>query len=170
MEKVNAELLALTYGAVVTQMIADYKDTNVVNGELEQMGYNIGCRLIDEFLAKSKLPACPNFSTTGAVIAKVGFKMFLGINAEVKKERTQPNKQFSICFSGNPLNIFVELPPSQADLKYSNILCGVIRGALAMVQLQVRCEYISCELTGHIESEIRVTFLEVQQEVGPQED
>ena len=30
---------------------------------------------------------------------------------------------------------FVELPMEYKDLKYSNILCGVISGALEMVQL-----------------------------------
>lgn len=46
-------------------------------------GYNIGTRLIDEFLAKAQAGQCGNFAETGEVIAKVGFKMFLGVTAEV---------------------------------------------------------------------------------------
>lgn len=34
----------------------------------------------------------------------------------------------------NPLADFVELPEQLAGLKYSNLLCGVIRGALDMVR------------------------------------
>lgn len=34
----------------------------------------------------------------------------------------------------NPLTDFVELPEQLAGLKYSNLLCGVIRGALEMVR------------------------------------
>lgn len=34
----------------------------------------------------------------------------------------------------NPLADFVELPEQLAGLKYSNLLCGVIRGALEMVR------------------------------------
>lgn len=33
----------------------------------------------------------------------------------------------------NPLADFVELPEEYRDLKYCNLLCGVIRGALEMV-------------------------------------
>lgn len=33
----------------------------------------------------------------------------------------------------NPLTDFVELPDEFKELKYCNILCGVIRGALEMV-------------------------------------
>jgi hypothetical protein len=42
------------------------------------MGFNIGVRLIDEFLAKSGVNNCSNFRETADVIAKVAFKMFLG--------------------------------------------------------------------------------------------
>jgi hypothetical protein len=50
---VNAELLAMTYGAVVVQLLKDYSDVALVNAELEKMGYNIGVRMVDEFFAKS---------------------------------------------------------------------------------------------------------------------
>jgi hypothetical protein len=38
----------------------------------------------------------------------------------------------------NPLTDFVELPEQLAGLKYSNLLCGVIRGALEMVRTRAR--------------------------------
>jgi hypothetical protein len=37
MERINSELLSMTYGAMVTQLIKDYKDVKVVNVELEKM-------------------------------------------------------------------------------------------------------------------------------------
>ena len=46
------------------------------------------------------------------------------------------SKQFSLIFEENPLADFVELPDdgkSQDELWFSNILCGVLRGALEMV-------------------------------------
>lgn len=43
----------------------------------------------------------------------------------------------------NPLNDFVELPEGCSKLKYSNIICGVIRGALDMVRAVQRCAYKS---------------------------
>ena len=67
----NAELFALTYGALVVQLIQDYEDYAEVNKQLEKMGYNIGTRLIEEFLAKSSLGRCGDFKDVGEVIAKV---------------------------------------------------------------------------------------------------
>ena len=46
------------------------------------------------------------------------------------------NRQFSLIFEENPLADFVELPSdgrAQDELWYSNIFCGVLRGALEMV-------------------------------------
>lgn len=170
MEKINSEVLTLTYGAIVTQLIKDYKDVKVVNAELEKMGYNIGVRLVDEFLAKSGVTSCSNFRETAQVIAKIAFKMFLGITAEPVKW-TDDGKQFSLVFKGNPLVDFVELPPQYSELNYDNILCGVIRGALQMVNLIVECEYVQSELRGGSESEIRVTLKEiVVEEVFEDED
>jgi hypothetical protein len=50
---------------------------------------------------------------------------------------TSDGKQFSLVFEENPLADFVELPDdgrAQDELWYSNMLCGVIRGALEMVR------------------------------------
>jgi hypothetical protein len=67
----NAELFALTYGALVVQLIQDYEDYAEVNNQLEKMGYNIGTRLIEDFLARSSLGRCADFREVGEVVAKV---------------------------------------------------------------------------------------------------
>ena len=61
--------------------------------------------------------------------------MFLNITPTVANW-TSDNKQFSLIFDENPLADFVELPDdgrAQDELWYSNILCGILRGALEMV-------------------------------------
>lgn len=66
---------------------------------------------------------------------QIGFKIFLNI-APVVTNWSADNKQFSLIFEENPLADFVELPDdgrAQDELWYSNILCGIIRGALEMV-------------------------------------
>jgi len=66
---------------------------------------------------------------------QVGFKIFLNITPTITNW-TSDNKQFSLVFDENPLADFVELPDdgrAQDELWYSNILCGVLRGALEMV-------------------------------------
>jgi trafficking protein particle complex subunit 3 len=45
--------LTLTYGAFVHKLIKDTDNAEEVNALLDKMGYNIGCRLIDEFFAKA---------------------------------------------------------------------------------------------------------------------
>uniref|UniRef100_A0A7S2TRZ6 Trafficking protein particle complex subunit n=1 Tax=Lotharella oceanica TaxID=641309 RepID=A0A7S2TRZ6_9EUKA len=168
MEKVNSELLAMTYGALVTTMLKDFQDVKIVNQELEKMGYNIGTRLIDEFLAKTGITQCRNLKETAHSIAEIGFKMFLGINAEVRW--SSDAKTFSIEFKGNPLIEFVELPEKFKDLDYSNILCGVIRGALNMVQIVVTTQLTKSELKGDSSSEIKVSLKEVLQEKVKSDD
>ena len=42
-----------------------------MNTQLEKMGYNIGCRLIEDFLARSALGRCSDFREVGEVVAKV---------------------------------------------------------------------------------------------------
>lgn len=71
-DKVNAELVTLTYGTIVAQLCQDY-DSNYqeVNKQLDKMGYNIGMRLIEDFLAKSGVGRCANFRETADMIAKV---------------------------------------------------------------------------------------------------
>jgi hypothetical protein len=106
-----------------------------VNKQLEKMGYNIGIRLIEDFLAKSSAPTCTNFREVAEMISKVGFKIFLNITPTITNWSSD-NKQFSLIFDENPLADFVELPDdgrAQDELWFSNILVGVLRGALEMV-------------------------------------
>jgi hypothetical protein len=71
-DKVNAELVTLTYGTIVAQLCTDYNsDYAQVNQQLDKMGYNIGMRLIEDFLAKSNTGRCGNFRDTADMISKV---------------------------------------------------------------------------------------------------
>jgi hypothetical protein len=56
----------------VAQLCQDYdSDYQEVNKQLDKMGYNIGMRLIEDFLAKSGVGRCTNFRETADMIAKV---------------------------------------------------------------------------------------------------
>lgn len=162
-DKVSAELLALTYGSFVRQLLIDYEDAEEVNAQLARMGYNIGVRLVDDFLAKSKAPPCASFADTADVVAKVAFKMFLGVPALVGSWSSD-RRTFSLVFSDNPLAEFTELPEKWGEVWYSNVLCGVIKGALEMVQMEVDARFVRCTLRGEDLNEIRVTLLQVLQE------
>ncbi len=191
-DKINAELLIMTYGSLVTQLLRDYEDAEEVNKQLEKIGYKMGLRLVDEFFSKSNMDLCTDFKDTAEAIAKIGLKMFLGIsNAQVYNFQAPPNSQstpstptsnapdfgftplqsFSIVFDDNPLNDFVELPDElKSKLLYSNILCGVIRGCLEVVQMKCDVQYVRDQLRGEEINEIKVTLKEYLKESVPQDD
>lgn len=80
---------------------------------------------------------------------QVGFKIFLNITPTITNW-TSDNKQFSLIFEENPLADFVELPDdgrAQDELWFSNILVGVLRGALEMVCHQREQEHLKAWLT-----------------------
>ena len=60
--------------------------------------------------------------------------MFLKINVSID-EFNNDDKEFSISFSDNAFTDFVELPSSEKDLIYANVICGIIRGAFKTVSL-----------------------------------
>jgi hypothetical protein len=142
--------VTLTYGTVVAQLCRDITipsspsktDYAAVNTELDRMGYNIGLRLIEDYLAKTNTAQCSSFRETAEMISKVGFKVFLNVTPTVRwvgegaAGGDGGRETFGLLFEENPLADFVELPDdgrAQDELWYSNILCGVIRGALEMV-------------------------------------
>jgi hypothetical protein len=183
MPKANAELFALTYGSLVTELVRDYEDPIEVNVQLERIGHSIGVRCVDELLSKadallstsSAATQCSNLRDTAEVVAKVGFRMFLGVQAEVGGFGAD-QRSFSIYLQENPLSTFVELPAADESvgsgssggggddlrkLKYSNLYCGVIRGALEQVNLKVECSILRDTLKGDELNEIRVELKEV---------
>ncbi|CAD6589040.1 MAG: transport protein particle 22 kDa subunit [Tremellales sp. Tagirdzhanova-0007] len=226
-DKVNAELFTLTYGALVVQLIKDYEDYGEVNKQLDKMGYNIGTRLIEDFLARTGLQRCQTFVETAEVISKVrpispsprpqpwsfsldlistptttnpppeclaeviisqvAFKTFLNITPSISfpsptappppppalggQTLPQPS-EFILILDENPLAEFAELPRDarEGGLWFSNVLCGVIRGALEMIQMQVESRFLRDVLKGDETTEIHVRLIRIMDEEQPEND
>lgn len=133
-------------------------------------GYNIGIRLIDDFLANSGVGKCATLKDTADVIAKTAFKSFLGVTATVSSF-DEKKQDFTLLLEDNPLADFVELPEEYKDtLSYSNILCGVIRGALEMVQMRVECSFTKDALRGDDITELKVHLIEIMKEDMPNDE
>ncbi|EPY52539.1 TRAPP complex subunit Bet3 [Schizosaccharomyces cryophilus OY26] len=168
-EKVNAELFVLTYGSIVAQLCRDM-NYEYVNEELEKMGYNIGIRLIEDFLARTEWHRCVDFRETAETVAKVGFKMFLNVTPMIT-DWSEDDQTFTLTLDDNPLAEFVELPvEARSQLWYSNILCGVIRGALEMVQMDVEAYFIRDILRGDEHTDMKVHLKQILKEEIPAGD
>uniref|UniRef100_A0A8D9BMQ2 Trafficking protein particle complex subunit n=1 Tax=Cacopsylla melanoneura TaxID=428564 RepID=A0A8D9BMQ2_9HEMI len=164
-KKVNSELFTLTYGALVSQLMKDYDNVEDVNKQLDRMGYNIGIRLIEDFLARTQSTRCQDFKETAEKI-QLGFRIYLGISPNISNWSASGD-EFSLIFETNPMLEFVELPDNCTNLKYCNVLTGVLRGACEMIQLDITSKFIQDQLKGDNVTELRVKFIKTIQDAIP---
>jgi hypothetical protein len=175
-EKINSRLLTLTYGSLIVRLIKDYEKPEEINDQLEKMGYNIGIRLIDDYLAKSCIDAPKTFEEAINIISNNAIKYYLGCGAKseiIKSDNINDSNQqyeYKIYFTENPLNDYVELPDKFKGLWYSNMICGVIRGALEAINIKVECKYNKDVLKGNDVNEIRVKLIEIIEEKLQEEE
>jgi len=156
MKKVNTDLFTLTYGSIVAQLVKDCENAEEVNKQLDKMGYNIGLRLIEDYLAKTSSAKCHDFKDVADKIQNA-FRLYLGF-APTITNWSNANDEFSIIIDQNPLTEYVELPDNLTNLRYCNLLSGVIRGALEMVQIEAQVWFVQDHLRGDMTTELRVKF------------
>ena len=176
-EKINSEVITLAYGSLMVRLIKDYEKPEEINDQLEKMGYNIGIRLIDDFLAKSCIDPPKTFEEAISIITNNALKFYLNVGAKYELVKTDSNMidtnqqyEYRIYFSENPLNDYVELPDKFKGLWYSNMICGVIRGALEAINIKVECKYSKDTLKGNDLNEIRVKLIEIIEEKLQEEE
>ncbi|KAI6238472.1 Trafficking protein particle complex subunit [Aphelenchoides fujianensis] len=161
-KSMNADLFTLTYGALVMDVIRDREQPEDVNRQLEKIGYNMGQRMADDFLAKNpRIGRCASMHQLAEVLAKQALKTYLGVQASVQYNS---HEEFQMQLESNPLAEFVEIPDEHKNLRYSQVICGAIRGALEAMQMEVSAQLISDIPQPTI---IRVKFLRVLHESMP---
>ncbi|KAA0201473.1 hypothetical protein HAZT_HAZT006878 [Hyalella azteca] len=164
-KKVSCELLSITYGALVAQVMNDYENVDDVNRQLDRLGHDLGVRLIEDFLARANPGRCHDLRDTADKIQQA-FKIYLGMNVTIGSW-SPAGDEFSIIMDQNPLEEFVELPDSYAGLRYSNLLAGAIRGACEMVQVEVMVAFTADHLRGDNNTELRVKFIKRLEDAIP---
>ncbi|CAH8542126.1 unnamed protein product [Schistosoma turkestanicum] len=127
-KRVTAELFTLTYGALVANIVKDFDTDAEINEQLDKIGFNMGLKLVEDYLARGNPGRCNDFRETAEAVVK-GFKIFLGITPTACKF-SSAGDEFSLVLENNPLTEFVDLPAEHQNLLYSNVLAGAIRGAL----------------------------------------
>lgn len=155
--KVNADLIKLTYGSLVAQIVKDFERPEEVNKQLDKLGSNIGVRLVEDFLAHNNIPRCLDFRQTAERLQQA-FRFYLGMLPAVGNWSAAGNEFSLLWDQTNPIGDFVELPDNLRTVQYSRVLCGAIRGALEMVQIDVTVTIVREFLLGDLTTELRVRF------------
>lgn len=175
-DKVPGELFVFTYGALVASLFRDHPtEVPLVNQQLDRIGYSMGTRLIDEFLARTPLRCGPSvdFREAVEVVAKVAFRQYLNVAATLVK---MDEKEATISLESDGLGgELVELPEEaiKGGLRYANVLCGIIRGALEMVNVAVECAIVTDPLLNPSATTTEITIKLVkylEEELPPSND
>lgn len=174
--KANAELFALTYGALMRELLNDLEKPELIVAELDRIGHSMGMRCMEEFLAKAN-ETTNNFEETPELL-KMALRMFFGIAADSrwKQDETSDTTCYGVFFSENPLTLFVELPEDHMNgeeegkpLEYNQLLAGWCRGVLELLQMECKVVIAQSVLNGDSVNEIRIQLQQVLQE-GAGED
>ncbi|VDO11063.1 unnamed protein product [Rodentolepis nana] len=155
--RMNTELFTLTYGSLVAQIVKDFETDDAINEQLDTIGFNIGEKLAEDYVAKGNSGRCADFKETANQLVN-GFKLFLGFAPTVTKH-SPAGDEFSLIIDSNPLTEFVDLPADHPKLLYSNVIAGAIRGALHNMQMEVDARFVQDQLLGDKVNEIRVKFV-----------
>ena len=155
----SSELLSFMYGALMVRLTKDFEDINEINKKSEEIGYEIGFRLLDDVLDELG----KNLNTTNPIntLLLTLLKNFLGINGDLSQTS---EKEFHYVFKNNSLAMFVELPEHLKFLCYSNIICGMIRGLLENANFKVQCSFDKDRTKGDDINDLKIIIVEIIEE------
>uniref|UniRef100_A0A7N4NQI8 Uncharacterized protein n=1 Tax=Sarcophilus harrisii TaxID=9305 RepID=A0A7N4NQI8_SARHA len=131
-KKMSFQLFTLIHKALVTQLCKEYKKRLRWKQTTEKKGRGYNSDVRFKILGIGQILIGTMTLENSDVIANVASKMCLGItNCSLASD------EFSLILENNPLVKCVGLLDNNASLIYSNLLCGMLRGILKMVQMAV---------------------------------
>ena len=177
-EKVPADMFHCLYGAIVAEYWRFHDDndsgadvSNAANTRLDKIGHQMGCRLVEGVCAKappsvSVFLASPTtgFVQAGEVLVKLLFKQLM--NASVQVSAVDNFKV--IVTLPNDLTRNVQLPDNARNhLSYLSIWCGILRGAMEMLNWRVNVTVVSDMLLGDSKNEVEMTLIDRLHDAKP---
>ena len=146
----------------MSDYICKIADLDEINRKTEEIGYNMGKRLLDDIIDDLKDKYDPSNSKMMEILIKQLLQNYLGILPEIKQIS---EKEYHILFVKNPISFYVELPEHLNALCYSNIICGIIRGMLEVAGYEVTCEFVKDTVKDDDVNDIKLTFVKIIEEV-----
>jgi hypothetical protein len=159
----SIDVVSFLYGSLIIRLVKDFNnDFNQINKQTEQIGYNIGLRLINDIIAsqieRNLDSSNPNLLST---LLTCTLSNFLGLTGELKKVN---EKEFHYLFSENSLALYVEIPENLKGLIYTNIINGVLRGVCEIANFKIESKFIKDKLNGDDINEIQINLIEIIEE------
>ena len=157
----KVELLTFMYGSLLVRLTKDIKDINELNTKIENIGYEMGKRLLDDLIDDFQKKIDSSNSKLMEILIKQLAQYYLGIIASLNQ---LSEKEYHLVFNENPISFYVELPEELNDLCYSNIICGIFRGMLEVSGFEIKCEFVKDKMKGDDVNDLKIELVKIIEE------
>ena len=157
----KVELLTFMYGSLLVRLTKDIKDINELNTKIENIGYEMGKRLLDDLIDDFQKKIDSSNSKLMEILIKQLAQYYLGIISSLSQVS---EKEYHLVFKENPISFYVELPEELNNLCYSNIICGIFRGMLEVSGFEIKCEFVKDKMKGDDVNDLKIELVKIIEE------
>ena len=157
----KVELLTFMYGSLLVRLTKDIKDIKELNTKIENIGYEMGKRLLDDLIDDFQKKIDSSNSKLMEILIKQLAQYYLGIISSLSQVS---EKEYHLVFNENPISFYVELPEELNNLCYSNIICGIFRGMLEVSGFEIKCEFVKDKMKGDDVNDLKIELVKIIEE------
>ena len=157
----KVELLTFMYGSLLVRLTKDIKDIKELNTKIENIGYEMGKRLLDDLIDDFQKKIDSSNSKLMEILIKQLAQYYLGIISSLSQVS---EKEYHLVFKENPISFYVELPEELNNLCYSNIICGIFRGMLEVSGFEIKCEFVKDKMKGDDVNDLKIELVKIIEE------